>query len=86
MCGIAGLFNGAGLRSGDAAVVDAMCRRIAHRGPDDQGITSHRVGHIGMRRLAIIDLHSGHQPIANEDQTIWIVFNGEIYNFKSLRQ
>jgi asparagine synthase (glutamine-hydrolysing) len=86
MCGIAGLFNVSGLDTRDSTLVDAMCRRIAHRGPDDQGITSHRLGHIGMRRLAIIDLNSGHQPIANEDQTIWIVFNGEIYNFQALRQ
>jgi asparagine synthase (glutamine-hydrolysing) len=70
----------------DPSVVDAMCRRIAHRGPDDQGVFRHDSGHIGMRRLAIIDLHSGHQPIHNEDKSVWIVFNGEIYNFRELRR
>ncbi len=85
MCGIAGVYSGGQPSRADATVVAAMCRRIAHRGPDDQGIHSHTLGHIGMRRLAIIDLHSGHQPIANEDGTVWIVFNGEIYNFKALR-
>jgi asparagine synthase (glutamine-hydrolysing) len=86
MCGIAGLFSPRGAVPFGAEVTDAMCRAITHRGPDDQGIHSHPSGHIGMRRLAIIDLHSGHQPIANEDGSLWIVFNGEIYNFASLRQ
>ncbi|MBL8331303.1 MAG: asparagine synthase (glutamine-hydrolyzing) [Rubrivivax sp.] len=85
MCGIAGVFSPHGPVRLDAAVVEAMCGRIRHRGPDDQGVFSHESGHIGMRRLAIIDLHSGHQPIHNEDRSVWIVFNGEIYNFKALR-
>lgn len=85
MCGIAGVFSPHAPVAMDASVVDAMCRRIVHRGPDDQGIFSHESGHIGMRRLAIIDLHSGHQPVHNEDRSVWIVFNGEIYDYQALR-
>ncbi len=85
MCGIAGIFSPQGLSPAGADTVHAMCQRILHRGPDDQGIFSNELGHIGMRRLAIIDLHSGHQPVHNEDRSVWIVFNGEIYNFKTLR-
>jgi asparagine synthase (glutamine-hydrolysing) len=69
----------------DAAVVRRMCQVIAHRGPDDEGIfTDGRVS-IGMRRLSIVDLTTGHQPISNEDGSLWIVFNGEIYNHRELR-
>jgi asparagine synthase (glutamine-hydrolysing) len=70
----------------DAGIAAAMCQRIVHRGPDDQGVYATPRVQIGMRRLAIIDLTSGHQPIHNEDQSIWIVFNGEIYNFRELRK
>ena len=64
----------------------AMVARLEHRGPDDSGI--YRDGHaaLGFRRLSIVDLSGGHQPLANEDGTIWTVFNGEIYNFPSLRR
>ncbi|MGD2156875.1 MAG: asparagine synthetase B, partial [Anaerolineales bacterium] len=63
-----------------------MLRTIIHRGPDDEGIyTKGRIG-LGNRRLSIIDLPGGHQPICNEEGNIWIVFNGEIYNYKSLRR
>jgi asparagine synthase (glutamine-hydrolysing) len=63
-----------------------MCQTIVHRGPDDEGIYAQgRVG-LGMRRLSIIDLSGGHQPIHNEDETVWIVYNGEIYNFPELRK
>ena len=69
----------------DGDTVHRMCQTIVHRGPDDEGIYARgRVG-LGMRRLSIIDLSGGKQPIHNEDQTIWIVFNGEIYNFPELR-
>jgi asparagine synthase (glutamine-hydrolysing) len=70
----------------EAAQVHCMCQTIVHRGPDDEGI--YAAGHVGlgMRRLSIIDLSGGHQPIHNEDKTIWIVFNGEIYNFPELRR
>lgn len=86
MCGIAGLYPLGKGREADPSVIDAMCRMIAHRGPDDQGVYVHAGAQIGMRRLSIIDLESGHQPIHNEDRTVWIVFNGEIYNFRQLRQ
>src|SRR5437667_11200895 len=84
MCGIAGAVG----RSGeyvDPGDVHSMCQTIVHRGPDDEGIhTQGRVG-LGMRRLSIIDLSTGRQPIHNEDKNIWVVFNGEIYNFPELR-
>ena len=62
-----------------------MCQTIVHRGPDDEGIYVHGRAGLGMRRLSIIDLSTGHQPIHNEDRRIWVVFNGEIYNFPELR-
>ena len=70
----------------DAANVHRMCQTIVHRGPDDEGIYAQGPVGLGMRRLSIIDLSGGHQPIHNEDQTVWIVFNGEIYNFQELRR
>src|SRR5436190_9919602 len=84
MCGVAGfsLRNG----SANAATVQAMCDQIRHRGPDDQGIHVDRGCGIGMRRLSIIDLSTGHQPLSNEDGSVWVVFNGEIYNYQELRQ
>lgn len=83
MCGIAGFV----LREGraEAAAVRAMCEQIRHRGPDDEGIYVNGGCGIGMRRLSIIDLNTGHQPISNEDRSAWVVFNGEIYNYQSLR-
>lgn len=63
----------------------AMCDQIRHRGPDDEGIYVDRGCGLGMRRLSIIDLSTGHQPISNEDGSAWVVFNGEIYNYQSLR-
>jgi len=62
-----------------------MCDTIAHRGPDDYGVYSDRWVSLGHRRLSIIDLEHGRQPLSNEDGTVWIVFNGEIYNFRELR-
>lgn len=84
MCGIAGFV----LRDGVAQmpVVRSMCDEIIHRGPDDSGYHVDGPCGIGMRRLSIIDLSSGHQPIANEDESVWVVFNGEIYNFQELRK
>ena len=67
------------------ALVKAMADTMYHRGPDDEGYyVSGPIG-LGFRRLAIIDLQSGHQPLSNEDGTIQIVFNGEIYNYQELR-
>jgi len=69
----------------DGATIRAMCDAIVHRGPDDEGIYAQGPVGLGMRRLSIIDLAGGHQPIFNEDRSIAIVFNGEIYNFPELR-
>jgi asparagine synthase (glutamine-hydrolysing) len=76
------------VRSGEVvnpADVHAMCQTIVHRGPDDEGIVTKGFAGLGMRRLSIIDLAGGRQPIHNEDRTVWAVFNGEIYNFLELR-
>jgi asparagine synthase (glutamine-hydrolysing) len=62
-----------------------MCQTIVHRGPDDEGIYARGPVGLGMRRLSIIDLAGGKQPIHNEDRSVWVVFNGEIYNFPELR-
>ncbi len=83
MCGIAGFF-GRPSQPPDVAL-DAMLTSIRHRGPDDSGMHVDGQAAIGMRRLSIIDLSTGHQPIPNEDETLWIVFNGEIYNHLELR-
>ena len=85
MCGIAGIVSS---QHGhvDAAAIHAMCQTIVHRGPDDEGVFVKGCAGLGMRRLSIIDLAGGRQPVFNEDQTVWIVFNGEIYNFPELRQ
>ncbi|HEV7681260.1 MAG TPA: asparagine synthase (glutamine-hydrolyzing) [Pyrinomonadaceae bacterium] len=84
MCGIVGIVRNDG-SDVDQALVTRMCTAIKHRGPDDDGFYfNHSVG-LGMRRLAIIDLKSGQQPIHNRDRTAWIVFNGEIYNYRELR-
>jgi asparagine synthase (glutamine-hydrolysing) len=84
MCGIAGFV----LRDkqADVAALRAMCGRIRHRGPDDEGVYVDGGCGLGMRRLSIIDLESGHQPISNEDRSVWVVFNGEIYNYRELRR
>jgi asparagine synthase (glutamine-hydrolysing) len=84
MCGIAGIVSRADQRV-EAATIHRMCQAIVHRGPDDEGIfVKHSTG-FGMRRLSIIDLTGGHQPVFNEDRSVWVVFNGEIYNFQQLR-
>ncbi len=85
MCGIAGIVGTEPGAVIEAAAVQRMCRTIVHRGPDDEGIFVKGSVGLGMRRLSIIDLAGGHQPIFNEDKTVWIVFNGEIYNFPELR-
>jgi len=84
MCGIAGFY----LREGNAElpVVRAMCNQIRHRGPDDEGYHVEGGCAIGARRLSIIDLSTGHQPMPNEDQSVWVAFNGEIYNYRDLRR
>lgn len=79
MCGIAGAFGAV-----DPRTVEAMLRTLAHRGPDDHHLESMPACVIGARRLAILDLESGRQPIANETRTVWAALNGEIYNFPDL--
>jgi asparagine synthase (glutamine-hydrolysing) len=86
MCGIAGIFEFGESAQVDSGVLRRMCDVMAHRGPDDDGFfTQGQIG-LGMRRLSIVDLATGHQPICNEDGSIWIVFNGEIYNHGELRE
>lgn len=84
MCGIAGFLRRSG--TAQASDVRAMTDVIRHRGPDDEGIYVDGPCGIGMRRLSIIDLNTGHQPISNEDGSVWVVFNGEIYNYQELRE
>jgi asparagine synthase (glutamine-hydrolysing) len=85
MCGIVGLYHWPHDAKAIGARLIAMCRTILHRGPDDEGtFVDGRVG-LGMRRLSIIDVAGGHQPIHNEDGSITLVFNGEIYNYRALR-
>ena len=86
MCGICGIFfaNREWRVQGD--VLAQMNRRIVHRGPDDEGFFVEENVGLAMRRLSIIDVKSGHQPLANENRDVWIVFNGEIYNHAELRE
>lgn len=85
MCGIAGIVSNNGRPVAIEELRD-MCAALVHRGPDDEGYALGTGAGLGMRRLAIIDLHTGHQPIPNEDGTVWVVLNGEIYNFQQLRR
>ena len=82
MCGITGIIGNKELTSSS---IDKMVDVITHRGPDDRGTLLEDRFAFGMRRLSIIDLGGGHQPMSNEDGTITVVFNGEIYNYKELR-
>jgi asparagine synthase (glutamine-hydrolysing) len=85
MCGICGIFFSDRDWRVNRAVLTGMNRRIVHRGPDDEGyFVEENVG-LAMRRLSIIDVKAGHQPLANENQDVWIVYNGEIYNHAELR-
>lgn len=86
MCGIAGLYQWADDPDVVRTRVRDMCQAILHRGPDDEGIFVGPSIGLGMRRLSIIDLDGGHQPIQNEDGSVSVVFNGEIYNFQSIRK
>ncbi|MDB6165330.1 MAG: hypothetical protein JWQ83_470, partial [Lacunisphaera sp.] len=84
MCGIAGMFNRSGQRAPEADL-RRMLAALRHRGPDEFGILLDRETGLGNARLSIIDLGGGSQPIANEDESLWIVFNGEIFNYIELR-
>ena len=86
MCGIAGYINIDPSRPAETGILRSMTDAIAHRGPDDEGLFVQGGVALGMRRLAIIDLETGQQPISNEDGTIWIVFNGEVYNYPGLTE
>ncbi len=86
MCGIAGILEFGREARANAGALREMCSVISHRGPDDEGSYMDGEVGIGMRRLSIVDVAGGHQPISNEDGTLWIVFNGEIYNHLDLRE
>lgn len=88
MCGIAGFVEHTPTRGAEerAALLDQMCKVIAHRGPDEQGAEVRGAAALGMRRLSIIDLAGGHQPMSGCDPAVTLVFNGEIYNFRELQR
>ena len=85
MCGICGVVNFDPSSHVDVSVLKAMNHQMLHRGPDDAGY--HVAGNVGlaMRRLSIVDLQTGQQPVTNEDRSLWLVYNGEIYNHRELR-
>ncbi|MCX9011225.1 MAG: asparagine synthase (glutamine-hydrolyzing) [Candidatus Methanoperedens sp.] len=85
MCGICGNFYFNPSERVDAGTIAGMCEAIVHRGPDDQGVYADQNIGLGARRLSIIDLEGGHQPVHSEDSSKWVVQNGEIYNFRELR-
>ena len=87
MCGVCGVYHYAGDRRVDPELLRRMTGAMSHRGPDDDGFWTSPDGRLGFgfRRLAIVDLAGGHQPMSNEDGSAWIVFNGEIYNHAALR-
>lgn len=85
MCGLAGLYDPSGATP-EAAVLAAAARAIRHRGPDDEGFHLEPGVGLAFRRLAIVDVETGHQPLSNEDGTVWIAFNGEIYNHAEVRR
>src|SRR5262245_21022019 len=85
MCGICGQVRDDGAAV-ERTLIERMCSRLVHRGPDDQGIHTGPAIGLGQRRLAIIDLNRrAVAPLSNEDGSIWVTFNGEIYNFEELR-
>jgi asparagine synthase (glutamine-hydrolysing) len=85
MCGICGRYNFADRRPVDPEALRTMARAIEHRGPDDEGFYVDGPLGLGFRRLSIIDLEGGHQPMSDRDERVWVVFNGEIFNFPELR-
>ena len=84
MCGIAGIYHIKTFEPVREDLLKAMTDALVHRGPDDEGFYCSGPVGLGHRRLSIIDLADGHQPMTNEDRTVWVVFNGEIYNFTDL--
>src|SRR3989338_907412 len=85
MCGICGVLDKSG-KPVNRDLLQKMARTLRHRGPDEEGYQTIGPVGLGFQRLSIIDLQGGRQPMSNEDDTLWIVFNGEIYNFQSLRK
>src|ERR1041384_7643759 len=85
MCGIAGIVASELLSADDRQRLPRMRDVVAHRGPDDAGEYHDERAALGHRRLSIVDLAAGHQPLSNEDGSVWIVFNGEIYNHAEIR-
>jgi asparagine synthase (glutamine-hydrolysing) len=85
MCGICGIFHSDRNQSANRDALASMNQQIVHRGPDDDGFFVEKNVGLAMRRLSIIDIQTGHQPLSNEDENVWIVFNGEIYNHQDLR-
>jgi asparagine synthase (glutamine-hydrolysing) len=85
MCGICGVFNFGSKAPADRAALQRAAAAMVHRGPDDEGFYCDGELGLGNRRLSIIDLTGGHQPLSNEDESVWIAFNGEIYNYRDLR-
>ena len=85
MCGIVAVFN-RGQKAVDKEILEPMTLCIVHRGPDDEGFHYQNNIGLGFRRLSIIDLSTGHQPLSNEDGSLWLIFNGEIYNYLTLRE
>ena len=86
MCGICGQYNFRNLEPVYLRNIETMTKTIVHRGPDDEGYHISGPLGFGFRRLSIIDLGGGHQPMSDQDESVWVVFNGEIYNFRELRR
>ena len=86
MCGICGQFNFGSSAPVRRADLEVMTKSITHRGPDDEGFFIDGPLGFGFRRLSIIDLSGGHQPMADQEETVWVIFNGEIYNFPELKR
>lgn len=86
MCGIVGILDPSGARPPHRNAIEGMLRQVSHRGPDDSGVYVDQTVGLGHARLGIIDIEGGHQPIHNEDSSVWLVFSGEVFNYIELRQ
>ncbi len=86
MCGFTGICFADKEKAVDPTLLKEICDVIAHRGPDDEGFNINKNIGLGFRRLSIIDLSAGHQPMSDSQEQAWIVFNGEIYNYQKLRR
>src|SRR6185369_5787107 len=86
MCGIAGQYNFGSQAPVDPSTVRRMADSLVHRGPDDDGFYFEGPLGLGFRRLSIVDLSGGHQPMSDPEESVWVIHNGEIYNFPELRR